>query len=390
MARKAPREARLHDARDVRRIAATAMGRPGFERTGLLSASWAIAGGCQAPVPVELNGAPAKILGGRKVRSGSGRPFSLLMHVRCRRCAWCLGKRRNLWAFRGQEEIRWAPRTWFATFTLSPANGFMLRARAAQRLRCGGTDFERLSGADQFLELQREYGAELTKFFKRLRKNTGAKLRYILVAERHKSGAPHYHALIHEVSGSNPLRHASLQSEYKLGHSQFKLCNDLKSAWYVAKYLAKSLDARVRASLGYGHAPSISGQITTSCPREACWPPVKTSSHQLQGLVAVQQGENDCEVPSTSVLQKGSGRRDQICPAGNQAFPPSSEPPVQTPCSEPEPPQSPQQASASAFKSFFEAVYASFPGTRPALPAASAPWVSLPGKPPSNGVGRLE
>ena len=104
---------------------------------------------------------------------------------------------------------------------------------------------------------------EIQRFFKRIRKNSKAKLRYLVVQELHKSGQPHYHALIHEVSGT--LTKATLQSAWTWGFSQAKLA-DPKTAIYVCKYLTKSEGARVRASLGYGKRHTIlsaSGGIAT-------------------------------------------------------------------------------------------------------------------------------
>ena len=259
------RSHKLWDVRDVHRVALRGMGRPGFERTGLTSATWDFSAGCENPRTVQMDGAPCTLQGRRK----AGRGFGLTMYVRCRKCPPCLGRRRNLWAYRAQEEIQAAPRTWMATFTWSPMQHFIMRARASARLAAGGVDIELIPAPEQFAELTREYGAELTKYFKRLRKNTGAKLRYILVAERHKSGYPHYHALIHEDQTSTPLRHAVLSAGWKLGFTRFTLVQEAKSAWYVAKYLAKSAETRVRASFGYGNAPANSPVTTPLWPSEA-------------------------------------------------------------------------------------------------------------------------
>jgi hypothetical protein len=80
-------------------------------------------------------------------------------------------------------------------------------------------------------------------------------MRFLLVAEAHKTGLPHYHALIHEVDPERPVRSRILRQQWTLGFSQCKLVaqgDETKSASYVAKYLAKSAAARVRASQGYG------------------------------------------------------------------------------------------------------------------------------------------
>ena len=95
---------------------------------------------------------------------------------------------------------------------------------------------------------------EIQRFLKRIRKNSGAKLRYICVQELHKSGAPHYHLLIHEVEGT--LTKAVLQAAWQWGFSNAKL-SEPHRAIYVCKYLTKAQGSRVRASLGYGRRRTI-------------------------------------------------------------------------------------------------------------------------------------
>src|SRR5574337_324618 len=100
--------------------------------------------------------------------------------------------------------------------------------------------------------MKKENGREFTLYFKRLRKNTGVKLRYLLVAESHKSGLPHYHALIHEVSALGSVKKAELEGTWPWGYTQFRLVETTRIAGYVTKYIAKSIDARIRASINYG------------------------------------------------------------------------------------------------------------------------------------------
>jgi hypothetical protein len=70
------------------------------------------------------------------------------------------------------------------------------------------------------------------------------------VAERHKTGAPHLHVLVHEVSPV-PVRWADLSGCWHWGFSKWNPA-DAKAVGYVVKYLTKQVDARVRASLRYG------------------------------------------------------------------------------------------------------------------------------------------
>ena len=247
--RRSGRRAGLYQTRQVLDVAMRGIGL-GFRQTGATRGEWSLAPHCLDPIPVEMNGAAAK--GTVRLTRAPGSPFTLTLWTKCRRCADCLKRRRNLWAYRAQEEITHAPRTWFATFTLAPHRHVEMRMRASARLRDRGTDLEVLPGDDIGAEVSSEYRRELTLYFKRLRKQTGVKLRYILVQEQHKSGLPHFHALIHEVSADAPVRHSHLRTQWKLGHANFKLVDGIKCAWYVAKYLAKSVESRVRASIGYG------------------------------------------------------------------------------------------------------------------------------------------
>lgn len=247
---KVRRQHRLYDVRYVRDLARQGIGR-GFQQTGPLRGEWDLAPSCQAPVPVQMDGAPRALDKGRHVRV-NGPGYGLTLWTKCRKCADCLRRRRNLWAYRAQQEIAAWSRTWFATFTLAPHQHAVMRMRASVRLADRGTDLERLPDDDKSHEVAAEYRRELTLYFKRLRKQTKASIRYILVQEQHKSGLPHFHALIHEVNPLSPIRHADLTSQWKLGYTKFKLCEGVKTAWYVAKYLAKAVDNRVRASLRYG------------------------------------------------------------------------------------------------------------------------------------------
>lgn len=242
----------LYPVDQVVDIARKGLGR-GYRQTGATRGEWDISGTCENRRPVTLDGAAARLAGGRYVRAQGGRPLTVILYTRCRKCPPCLGRRRNLWAARARDEVALSTRTWFATLTLAPAAHWMLECRASARLTESGVDLRKLPAAERFAEVVKEYAEELTRFMKRVRKNSGARLRYLLVAEPHKSGRPHFHALIHELGTDVPIRHAVLRSAWNLGFTKFKLVErDVKACWYVAKYLSKTVAARVRASLGYG------------------------------------------------------------------------------------------------------------------------------------------
>lgn len=95
-----------------------------------------------------------------------------------------------------------------------------------------------------------------------------AEFSYLLVAEKHKSGRPHWHVLLHEKHAFALIRSAEyyvtrkgvvrvddkamIRKHWRFGFTQFELCRDHRSAGYLCKYLAKDMLWRVRASIGYG------------------------------------------------------------------------------------------------------------------------------------------
>jgi len=177
---------------------------------------------------------------------------TLEVEGRCRQCPQCLRTRAALWRGRARSEIADAPgRTWFGTLTLTPHWQFRAKCEArSMYARRGGVDFDRVPAKEQFTVLCRIIGREVTLYLKRLRKNSGARIRYVLVFEAHKSGDPHMHILLHEADV--PLRHKLLADQWRLGFSKFNLVQDTRAAAYVCKYLSKSAIARIRASVNYG------------------------------------------------------------------------------------------------------------------------------------------
>lgn len=275
---------------------------------------WDVAPRCQQPKGVEIRAKPwraspilaadlgyakfwrkpdvAAVLGCLE----TGHPgITIGMDVKCRDCPPCLRERQWQWASRGRNELARANRTWFGTLTLRPEEmakaiflarrrynervGIDTPARGAAAARAGLT-FEDLPEAERFKEIHAVIGAQITRWFKRLRKGkafcpacslkagkpTGheaAELRYLLVAEvtpefrrdgtrNQFAGLPHYHVLIHEPAEPVPWR--ILACEWSLGFVNFKLADeaDAGTALYLCKYLSKHKQARVRASREYG------------------------------------------------------------------------------------------------------------------------------------------
>jgi hypothetical protein len=72
------------------------------------------------------------------------------------------------------------------------------------------------------------------------------------VLEAHKSGLPHYHALIHEYGDCLLRKKRMLEPQWTFGYSNHRLVNEHGVTGYVTKYLSKASNARVRASRAYG------------------------------------------------------------------------------------------------------------------------------------------
>lgn len=213
---------------------------------------WDVSGRCQAPVAVELFSRHSGVIG-KEVK-----PYMVELKTPCRRCGWCLMQRRWLWASRAKEEYELAERTWFCTMTFSPQQHYEAELIARNEIY----DFDSLSKVAKFSALVSVHGRELTRFLKRVRKNSRAPIRYLVVAEAHKSGLPHFHMLIHEPDALRPVRKEVLKDAWHGGFAKWVLMHDSRSAVYLCKYLAKDALTRVRASFHYGqgsiaHAHSV-------------------------------------------------------------------------------------------------------------------------------------
>lgn len=249
----------------------------GGNRDSLSQVSWDVSGDCETPFTMELEGRwnPGErdrfvkagervvhVRGGHwqtegaryeRVRVENPWPVALILDVPCRKCRTCLARRAAHWRLRAEAEINAAPRTWFGTLTLSPEANARVTWEAEAKLSKGGERLGDLSPREQFAERHRVISKELTRWLKRIRKESGATLRYCLVAEAHKTGLPHYHCLIHEVFAEQNVGERTLRRQWTDGYSKWNLVRDKGSAGYVTKYLSKAALARVRASVGYGN-----------------------------------------------------------------------------------------------------------------------------------------
>lgn len=289
----------------------------GALRRSMTSLEWDVSGDCQKPVDVEFWSRPpaddpraALARWKRACRQAAGREFdraargkgplnyswekrpskkvsngkyisvgkahgpgllTVQMAVRCRKCGNCKKGRSRMWYSRAVAETLAAKRTWFGTITLDPHNHHLSLLGARQRARKTGVDWDSLDEDAQFSRVHREIGVHLQLWLKRVRKNSNAPLRFFLVCEKHKSGLPHYHCLVHETDELRPVTKRQLVAAWSLGRiTKFKLVKDPKQAGYLCKYLAKSALGRVRASARYGQALSRhSENVKTDLTREA-------------------------------------------------------------------------------------------------------------------------
>lgn len=215
------------------------------------------AGDCLAPVQVYYRGSPDPVRVNLCLEKADSHAVTF-MDVRCRKCATCLKHRGRLWTARAIAECAVSTRTWFITLTVEP----FARVRATyaadlRNSRRAGGQWSELSEDEQFKKISEQLAPELTRFLKRLRKNSGAKLRYLLVPEAHKDGFPHFHMLLHEHGGNCTKR--TIEKAWLLGYSQARLVplGEVNAARYLCKYLTKSALTRVRASQRYGQVATF-------------------------------------------------------------------------------------------------------------------------------------
>jgi len=215
--------------------------------------AWHLAGRCSAPLNLKRAPPPGLAWTNQELQ----------MQVRCRTCENCLRQRAREWAARAARETGFWPVSWFCTMTLAPDQQYRLRAQTVARLLDKSVDFEALAAGEQFGELcDTIYRTELQDYWKRVRAETGKPMRFMCVAEAHKSGLPHFHALVHEVERYTEVAwdtFSVLKSQWRLGHFDASGIDrqNLGSVWYVTKYLSKDAIARVRASAFYGNIPHV-------------------------------------------------------------------------------------------------------------------------------------
>lgn len=240
----------------------------GAVRTGPLSARWDISGDCLNTYWSEFRGRP-RDPGAGPFREGSQHTFTggrgtyyLDLGTRCRRCAKCLRVRMLSWRYRVRAETRRAARNWWGTLTLSPVNHYRVMVEARKVARDRSVAWETLTDEERFIRIADASLKHVTKYLKRVRKASKQSFRYVLVTERHKSGLPHFHLIIHEHD-LRPIPHRILSGQWNgknfaLGFEKWRLIpfdDHERHVGYVTKYISKTLAGRVRASQRYGDEP---------------------------------------------------------------------------------------------------------------------------------------
>lgn len=171
----------------------------------------------------------------------------------CGRCLGCRMEYARQWAVRCEHEIKCHAISSFITLTYSERS------------------VPYTSDGLMSLDL-----ADVTKFWKRLRKRVGVKLRYFQCGEYgDKTARPHYHALVFGWYPSDCVYYGDSNSGEKLYSSEFVesvwgfgRCTVQEATWatanYVARYVTKKVvdkhdasDSRVREFLTMSRRPGI-------------------------------------------------------------------------------------------------------------------------------------
>lgn len=246
----------------------------GARRTSLSHARWDISGRCRNGYEREIFSRPPppgsdpwRPEGRFHLFNGGKMTMSITLITPCRKCDMCRKARSFLWQVRTIQELKAAPRTWFGTLTMSPVAQFRMLSQARHEAHTRAIKWEELSYDERFRRVANTSLKEVTKYIKRVRKNSGVPLRYICVTEQHKTGLPHFHLLIHEVE-LRPVTHKILSQAWVLGFEKWRLVDlsiePKRSARYICKYLTKDALTRIRASQHYGQTEGFSGNLLSS------------------------------------------------------------------------------------------------------------------------------
>lgn len=239
----------------------------GAKRVSSMEFLWNIHGSCLNPYRTEVSTRPSEE-GRRYVVIGKGTKtrLDLVITTRCRKCTACRSARQSEWSYRVREETRSAPRTWFGTLTMSPERQYYMLSMARKEATDRCVDWSELDEEARFKRVAAIGLKEVTRYIKRFRKEAKAPFRYIVVTERHKTGNPHYHMLVHETA-LTPILHKTLAKQWTWGFEKWRLVpfDKPKKAEYLCKYISKDMSGRIRASGQYGRgAPGLVGPLVAA------------------------------------------------------------------------------------------------------------------------------
>lgn len=212
--------------------------------------------------------------------------------VRCWKCLSCRRAKQRYWAAAGyammKQCIEQGRRTWFGTLTFRPEiqRRLLQEALEAYKEQSSTTEVEEWWDDplcdERFRLVRKVVVRELQKYWKRLRK-AGHKFSYLVVIERHKSGLPHVHWLLHEKEA--PITKKELERHWSLGFTKITIvggrskraAKPQNAAHYVLKYLTKSEQSRMIASQKYqpesrvrGSQPARMGDLTALLEGSEC------------------------------------------------------------------------------------------------------------------------
>lgn len=244
----------------LKRLADRALQHGATRVDGTNSLEWDVGAYCDEPVSRTLHARGYK-KGLLRQTKWADTPGSLTVHLGglpCRKCDKCLFIRASQWQDRAIKELAWSKRTWFVTLTLNPAWQTKIFYEELSKKNSRGwrdTDF---SSDAEFRLRSIGVGKLVTKWLKQVRRPLAGEPhidpRYLCVVEKHKTGLPHVHLLVHETGGEAITYRRLEQHWLKYGFFHAKLVNQdhEKAASYVTKYATKSALSRIRASQRYG------------------------------------------------------------------------------------------------------------------------------------------
>lgn len=247
----------------------------------------------------------------------------------CRQCKNCRARRAAHWRRRAATECAATEarnaRTWRVTLTCSPENHVKLFARGRKKQLSRGNEVFELGPDAEFKLRADTLYEEVAAFLKRVRKESAAPIRFMAVMERHETGLPHVHLLVHEQDASRPVRKKLLQGQWTLGFSACKLADSPRAAEYATKYISKEIGTKVRASLRYG---DVSSGVWDKTPRE----PKNDLRSIFDRMEAISEGEeNGSSLSETASLSGETGKSHAPAQTSEEAADPAGTPPGRPP-----------------------------------------------------------